>query len=77
MADERLRKPRRKANAKFHQLESPFPIPIESITGKAASNLRWYYYFGTVQADHVEVYKMGDITFLYRLVSIDHFCETV
>jgi len=65
--DESLRKSRRKGKAGLHLLESPFPIPIESITGKTAQDSRWYYYFGSLQNDHVAVSRLGDLTFLYRL----------
>ena len=67
MVDESLRKPRRKPKASLHLLESPFPIPIQTITGKKCDDKRWYYYFGTLHSDHVSISRLGDLTFLYRL----------
>ena len=68
MTGEVLRKARRKDKAWFPLLESPFPIPIQTLTRKESSNERWYYYFGFLQADHVAIYRLGDLTFLFRLV---------
>ena len=68
MTDERLRKPRRKAKSGLHMLESSFPVPIETITGKQATDTHWYYYFGTLQENCVVISRIGDLTFLYRLV---------
>jgi len=65
--DEALRRPRRKPKASLHLLESPLPVPIETLTGKSCSDKRWYYYFGSLQADHVSISRLGDLTFLYRL----------
>lgn len=65
--DEALRRPRRKPKASLHLLESPLPVPIETITGKTCNDKRWYYYFGKLESDHVSVSRMGDLTFLYRL----------
>lgn len=67
MVDEQLRKPRRKPRVKLQQYESPFPIPIETITGKSANDKRWYFFFGQLHNDHVSVSRLGDLTFLYRL----------
>jgi len=67
MADELHRRPRPKRKSRLHCLESPFPVPIETITGKLSDDTRWYYYFGDLQADHVSVKRLGDLTFLYRL----------
>jgi len=67
VADECLRRPRRKPKAKLHLHESPFPIPIQTLTGKKSSDKHWYYYFGTLESDHVSISRLGDLTFLYRL----------
>ena len=68
MTDEKLRKPRRKPKSGLHMLESSFPVPIETITGKQATDTHWYYYFGTLQENRVVISRIGDLTFLYRLV---------
>ncbi len=68
--DEELRKPRKKKGFQRILKESPFPIPIESLTGKPASEKRWYYYFGKLQGDKVVVDRLGDMTFLYKMVKL-------
>ncbi|XP_065657330.1 tRNA-splicing endonuclease subunit Sen2 isoform X2 [Hydra vulgaris] len=67
MADEILRKPRRKTKAGLHLLESPFPVPIQTYTRKSPSNGFWYSYFGCLKNHYVCIFRLGDLTFLYRL----------
>lgn len=45
----------------------PFPVPIESITGKAVSGSRWYRYEGKLVANCVWVTKPGDMNMLYKM----------
>lgn len=66
LTDELLRKPRRKRCGRQIPL-SPFPIPIETITRRKASDGVWYYYFGLLKSDHVAVYRKGDLSFLYQM----------
>ena len=68
MADT-IRIPRRKKGAKSHPKEAPFPIPIQTITGKQSSNDRWYYYTGYFRDNCVVIEDSGDLTFLYKMVS--------
>lgn len=71
MADA-VRIPRRKKGAKFHPKEAPFPIPIQSISGKQSCNDRWYYYTGYFRDNCVVIEDLGDLTFLYKMVSSTH-----
>ncbi|XP_002736770.1 uncharacterized protein LOC100374985 [Saccoglossus kowalevskii] len=62
----KLTKPRRKK--RIHQPESsPFPVPIESIDGKPASDDHWYYYTGNLVDNCVLVTNPGDIAFIYKM----------
>ncbi|XP_022083311.1 tRNA-splicing endonuclease subunit Sen2-like [Acanthaster planci] len=61
-----LKPPRRKRRV-YQQLDSPFPVPIESITKKPASNSRWFYYTGVLKENCVLVQQQGDVIFLYKL----------
>ena len=71
MADsERLRNPRKKKGSRNVAHEAPFPVPIESLTGKPAGEKRWYYYSGTLRGDCVIVDRFGDMTFLYKMVGL-------
>ena len=65
--------PRRKKGARFHPKEAPFPIPIQSISGKQSSNDRWYYYTGHFRDNCVVIEDSGDLTFLYKMVSYREF----
>ena len=67
---EKLRDTKKKKGAGKLQHESPFPIPIASITGKPASMERWYHYFGRLRGDMVSVDRLGDMMFLYRMVGL-------
>ena len=68
MADA-IRIPRRKKEGKFHPKEAPFPIPIQSITEKQSCSDRWYYYTGYFRDNCVVIEDLGDLTFLYKMVS--------
>ena len=70
MADVELRQPRRKKGAKSWSKESAFPVPIQGVTEKEACDDRWYYYKGYLRENCVAVEEPGDVTFLYRLVSL-------
>lgn len=65
--------PRRKKGARFHPKEAPFPIPIQSISGKQSSTDRWYYYTGHFRDNCVVIEDSGDLTFLYKMVSYREF----
>lgn len=65
---EELRQPKKKKGADKLPRESPLPIPIESITGKPACKERWYQYFGILRGNMVAVERLGDMTFLYKMV---------
>ena len=69
MADTEVRIPRRKKGAKFHPKEAPFPVPIQSITRKEPCSDRWYYYTGYFRDNCVVIEDLGDLTFLYKMVS--------
>ena len=69
MADTELRLPRRKKGARFHPIESPFPVPIQSITKRDSCSGRWYFYFGFLRDNSVVIERLGDLTFLYKMVS--------
>ena len=68
-----LKKPKRKKNCGACQRDPSFPIPIASITGKPACQERWYRYFGTLRGDTVAVDRLGDMTFLYKMVKLEVF----
>ena len=68
MADIVIRNPRRKKGARFNSKDSPFPIPIQSITHKDPCCERWYYYTGYFRDNCVVIEDLGDLTFLYKMV---------
>lgn len=68
MADTDLRAPRRKKGSVSLPIESPFPVPIQSITKKESCDSRWYYYFGHFRDNSVVIERLGDLTFLYKMV---------
>ncbi|XP_067045741.1 LOW QUALITY PROTEIN: tRNA-splicing endonuclease subunit Sen2-like [Acropora muricata] len=67
MADTAIRNPRRKKGARLNSKDSPFPIPIQSITHKDSCCERWYYYTGYLRDDCVVIEDLGDLTFLYKM----------
>ena len=65
MADSKeLIKPRRKRR-RFTRLEYPFPVPEQ----KNKDDNKWYYYQGFLRENCVAVENIGDLTFLYKMVS--------
>ncbi|XP_072176088.1 uncharacterized protein [Diadema setosum] len=61
-----LTKPNKKR--RVHQPdEAPFPVPIETITHKPASNGSWFYYQARLINDAVIVQREGDILFLHKM----------
>lgn len=70
MADTAIRIPRRKKGVKFLPKEAPFPVPIQSITRKEPCSDRWYYYTGYFRDNCVVIEDLGDLTFLYKMVSL-------
>lgn len=73
MADTAIRIPRRKKGVKFLPKEAPFPVPIQSITRKEPCSDRWYYYTGYFRDNCVVIEDLGDLTFLYKMVSLISF----
>ncbi|KAK3699743.1 hypothetical protein QZH41_015595, partial [Actinostola sp. cb2023] len=67
MAADMLKNPRKKKGAKNIPKESPFPVPIESITKKECCDSRWFYYTGYFRDNCVVVEDLGDLTFLYKM----------
>lgn len=53
-------------------LESPFPVPIESLNFSPASAKTWCFYTGIFSHNNVLVHHSGDMEFLSKLVS--NFC---
>ena len=73
MADSKeLIKPRRKRR-RFMRLEYPFPVPEQ----KGKDENKWYYYQGFLRDHCVVVENIGDLTFLYKMVSCVWFRITV
>eukprot|EP00057_Strongylocentrotus_purpuratus_P031300 XP_784204.3 PREDICTED: tRNA-splicing endonuclease subunit Sen2 [Strongylocentrotus purpuratus] len=61
-----LTKPRKKRCV--HQPEeAPFPIPIETITNKPATNRNWFFYQAQMIDNNVIVQNEGDIVFLSKM----------
>ena len=60
----------RKKKYAFKERDSPFPIPIASITREAPNKNYWYHYTGKIQGDHVIVSHTGDISYLHRMVRL-------
>ncbi|KAL3889464.1 hypothetical protein ACJMK2_001808 [Sinanodonta woodiana] len=58
--------PRRKKRVQQTH-ESPFPVPIATVTQEAAWNKQWFYYTGVYNGNHVTVQHSGDIHFLYKM----------
>ena len=52
----------------YQSEEAPFPVPIESITKKQATDGHWFFYTGHLSANCVLVKRQGDIIFLYKMV---------
>ena len=66
MADQdELLRPRRK-RGRFTRLEFPFPVPRQKNEVKHV----WYYYEGFLRSNCVAVENVGDLTFLYKMVSV-------
>lgn len=72
MSNSKLINPKKKRRV-FATKESPFPVPIASITGEPPSETQWMYYTGNLVGNQVIVHHSGDISFLYKMVS---FCGT-
>lgn len=70
MSNSKLINPKKKRRV-FATKESPFPVPIASITGEPPSETQWMYYTGNLVGNQVIVHHSGDISFLYKMVS---FC---
>lgn len=47
--------------------ESPFPVPIATITQEPAQSQKWFYYTGQLEGNHVAVKHSGDMEFLYKM----------
>ncbi|KAK3594836.1 hypothetical protein CHS0354_002887 [Potamilus streckersoni] len=58
--------PRRKKRVQQAN-ESPFPVPIATVTQEAAGRKQWFYYTGVYHGNHVTVHHSGDIHFLYKM----------
>jgi hypothetical protein len=70
MADSKeLIKPRRKRR-RFTRSEYPFPVPEQ----KHKDENKWYYYQGYLRDNCVVVENIGDLTFLYKMVSATESC---
>jgi hypothetical protein len=59
----------RKKKYVFKERESPFPVPIASITREDPNQNYWFHYTGQIQGDYVIVTHSGDISYLQRMVS--------
>lgn len=57
----------RKKKYVTQERESPFPIPISSITGKTPDKDFWYQFTGKIHGEYVLVEHSGDISYLYRM----------
>lgn len=68
MSNSKLINPKKKRRV-FATKESPFPVPIASITGEPPSETQWMYYTGNLVGNQVIVHHSGDISFLYKMVS--------
>ncbi|XP_046547431.1 LOW QUALITY PROTEIN: tRNA-splicing endonuclease subunit Sen2-like [Haliotis rubra] len=58
--------PRRKKRV-FCSKESPFPVPIESITHESVGPEQWFYYTAYLSGNTVTVRHSGDINFLFKM----------
>ncbi|XP_067667875.1 tRNA-splicing endonuclease subunit Sen2-like [Haliotis asinina] len=58
--------PRRKKRV-FCSKESPFPVPIESITHESVGPEQWFYYTAYLTGNTVTVRHSGDINFLFKM----------
>lgn len=66
MSYSKLINPKKKRRV-FATKESPFPVPIASITGEPPSETQWMYYTGNLVGNQVIVHHSGDISFLYKM----------
>lgn len=66
MSHSKLINPKKKRRV-FATKESPFPVPIASITGEPPSETKWMYYTGNLVGNQVIVHHSGDISFLYKM----------
>lgn len=66
MSNSKLINPKKKRRV-FATKESPFPVPIASITGEPPSETQWMYYTGNLVGNQVIVHHSGDISFLYKM----------
>lgn len=66
MSHSKLINPKKKRRV-FANKESPFPVPIASITGEPPSETQWMYYTGNLVGNQVIVHHSGDISFLYKM----------
>ncbi|XP_062621253.1 tRNA-splicing endonuclease subunit Sen2-like [Saccostrea cucullata] len=66
MSYSKLINPKKKRRV-FATKESPFPVPISSITREPASEKQWLYYTGDLVGNQVIVHHSGDISFLYKM----------
>ncbi|XP_052762964.1 tRNA-splicing endonuclease subunit Sen2-like isoform X2 [Mya arenaria] len=48
-------------------LQSPFPVPISSITGTECDRQSWYQFTGELKGDNVIVRHSGDIAYLHSM----------
>ncbi|CAH1773641.1 unnamed protein product [Owenia fusiformis] len=64
--DFKFNKPSRKKRV-FVTQESPFPVPIATLTKQRTSNQGWYYYRGQLEGNTVVIKHSGDIDYLYRM----------
>ncbi|XP_046363040.2 tRNA-splicing endonuclease subunit Sen2-like [Haliotis rufescens] len=62
----RLVAPRRKKRV-FCTKESPFPVPIESITHESVGADQWFFYTAYLTGNTVTVRHSGDINFLFKM----------
>ncbi|XP_061187244.1 tRNA-splicing endonuclease subunit Sen2-like [Saccostrea echinata] len=66
MSYSKLINPKKKRRV-FATKESPFPVPIASITRESTSEKQWLYYTGNLVGNQVMVHHSGDINFLYKM----------
>uniref|UniRef100_K1R4D1 tRNA-intron lyase n=1 Tax=Magallana gigas TaxID=29159 RepID=K1R4D1_MAGGI len=66
MSNSKLINPKKKRRV-FATKESPFPVPVASITGEPPSETQWMYYTGNLVGNQVIVHHSGDISFLYKM----------
>ncbi len=54
----------------YQSEEAPFPVPIETITKKQATDGHWFFYTGHLATNCVLIKREGDIIFLYKMVRV-------